>query len=142
MRWVLLDEVVVIQKKVKALTRSHVPQTEFSPEILMIEMMAQTGALLLGAENDFQEDLVFAKIENAAFENHFRSGESVQIEAWSDELRPEGAWMEGRIEKDGVKIAQSRFLLMNMKHLLPTHQEPITFHSNFMDHFQIRDKVK
>ena len=142
MRWLLLEEVVAIEKKVRAETRSRVPDCGVSPELLMMEMMAQTGALLLGAESDFQDDLVFAKIREASFDEGFCAGESLQIEAVSDRLRPEGAWLEGSIQSERGKRARGSFLLMNAGKLMPDRTGPITFHPSFMNHFQIRAKVR
>ena len=142
MRWLLLDEVTVIEKKVRAKTRSRVPQSDVSPELLMMEMMAQTGALLLGAENDFQSDLVFAKIQEAVFDGGFRAGEGLEIEATSENLRPEGAWLEGAIRSAGGRQARGSFLLMNVGKLVAERTQSITFHEAFMNHFQIRDKVR
>lgn len=143
MRWLLLDEIIKIEKKVTARTRSRVPGGPVSPELLMMEMMAQTGALLLGAEKDFEEDVVFAKIERASFENGWRSGDSIEIEAASENLRPEGAWFEGSIRKmHGAVVARGKFLLMNVGHLLPNQTKPVTFHEAFMNHFRVREKVR
>ncbi len=142
MRWLLLDEVLVIERKVRAVTRSHVPSSEFSPEILMMEMMAQTGALLLGAETDYQEDLVFAKIEEASFNPPIKENQVIYIHAQSENLRREGARLEGWVENESGRIAHARFLLMNVGHLIPGKEEPVTFHRAFMDYFRIREKIK
>ncbi len=142
MRWLVLDEVLVIERKVKAAARSHVPSTEFSPETLMIEMMAQTGALLLGAETDYQEDLVFAKIERASFNANFERHQILYIQANAESLRPEGAWLEGCVKNESGEIGRARFLLMNVGHLIPGKEEPITFHHAFMDYFRVREKIK
>ncbi|HXV27847.1 MAG TPA: hypothetical protein VD913_02670 [bacterium] len=142
MRWLVLDEVLAIERKVRASARSHVPSSPFSPEILIIEMMAQTGALLLGAESDFKEDLVFAKIEKAAFATHFEKNQTLFIEAHSEALRTEGAWIEGSVNHEDSEIGRARFLLMNIGHLIPGKEEPVTFHHGFMDHFRIREKIK
>ena len=141
MRWRLLDEIISIEKSRKAVTRSHVLAGEFSPEILLIEMMAQTGALLLGAESNFQKDLIFAKIDTAGFMPPYQAGEPVWIESTSENLRPEGAWLDGVIRNREREIASSRVLLMPMDPLIPGHQEPVTFHQNFMEHYCVRDKV-
>ena len=142
MRWLLLDEVVSVQRGTRATTRSHVPAGWASPELLMVEMMAQTGALLVGAENDYREDLIFAKIEDAQFDRGYRSGESIRIEAESESLRDEGAWLDGRIHNDAGLVARARFLLMNVGRLIPGQTKPITFHEAFMNHFKIREKVR
>ena len=142
MRWLLLDEVVFVERKIAARCRGRVPESVFSAELLMMEMMAQTGALLLGAEKDFSEDLVFAKIAEAEFETGCRPGEPLEIEARSEILRSEGAWFEAGIESSNKKIARSRFLLLSVGHLIPGNAKPITFHDAFMKHFKIREKVR
>lgn len=142
MRWLLLDEVVTIQKKKVARTRSRIPSGWASAELLMMEMMAQTGALLLGAEKNFEDDVIFAKIEQARFDHGWKAGETIEIEATSENLRPEGAWLEASIQNQKRNVAQSRFLLMNVGRLIPNEKTPITFHRAFMEHFKIRDKVR
>lgn len=142
MRWLLLDEVISIKKNVKASTRSRIPQEQVSPEFLMLEMMAQTGALLLGAENNYSEDLIFAKVESAVYEPPYHPGESIFIHVTSENLRPEGAWLEGQIEIGDRVIARSRFLLMNVGRLIPGQKKPITFHDNFMNYFNVHAKVQ
>jgi 3-hydroxymyristoyl/3-hydroxydecanoyl-(acyl carrier protein) dehydratase len=140
-RWVLLDEVVKIERQKQVHARARVPETDVSPEVLMIEMMAQTGALLLGAESDFRQDLVFAKIQNADFPLEFTGGEKIDIRATSDNLRPEGAWITASIESERGTVAQANLMLMTVGHFLPGIEEPITFHQAFMQHYQIREKV-
>ena len=81
MRWLLLDQVQSILKGKKAVTLSKVPQAPYSSEVLFIEMMAQTGGLLVGAESDYQKDLIFAKIEQATITQVPKSGTPIHIEA-------------------------------------------------------------
>ena len=66
MRWLLLEKVHSIRKGEKAVASAKVPRAPYSLEVLFIEMMAQTGGLLVGAESNYQKDLIFAKIESAA----------------------------------------------------------------------------
>jgi len=108
----------------------------------MVEMMAQTGALLLGAESDFQDDLVFTKIGEAIFDHGFQAGEALEIEATSENLKPEGAWFEGSIQGSKGRRARGSFLLMNVGKLVANHIKPVTFHEAFMKHFQIRTKIR
>ncbi|MBI3306539.1 MAG: hypothetical protein HYZ84_01860 [Candidatus Omnitrophica bacterium] len=142
MRWLLLDEVVAIRRGEFAHTRSRIPETSVTVELLLMEMMAQTGALLLGAEKDFQEDLVFAKIEEASFHSGFEPDQKIEIRAVSDNLRPEGAWFHAEVHTGSQKIAGGRFFLINVGRLVPNQTKPITFHENFMNHFQIRRKIQ
>ncbi len=141
MRWLLLDEIVSIQKNEKAVTRSRMPETAVSPEPILMEIMAQTGGLLLGAQKDFRKDIIFAKIETADFFDP-QPGEPLEIEATSENLRPEGSWMEAVIRTSGGRrVARSRFLLMSVGRLDPEVSEPIVFHEAFMNHFRVREKV-
>ncbi len=142
MRWLVLDEVLSIERPKRAVSRSRVPQEVFSAEFLMIEMMAQTGALLVGAEKDFSEDLIFAKIESAVFEPGLTPGEPIEIEAFSDQIGPDGGWLEAEIKNERGRLAKSRLLLMNVGHLVPGKKNSITFHDAFMNHFQIRSKIQ
>lgn len=142
MRWLWLDEVVSVEKGKIARTKSRVPKTEVTPEFLMIEMMAQTGGLLVGAESDFQNDLIFAKIESAEFSGSYEPGDAIEITATSENLRPEGAWIDGQIAKNRETIASGKLLLMNVGNLQPGQSGSLTFHSGFMNHFQVREKIR
>lgn len=142
MRWILLDEVISIQKGKSAQTRSHYPEAEFGSEILMIEMMAQTGGLIVGAETNYRQDLIFAKIETAEFFGRGKIGEALWIEAQGDQLKSEGGWLEGRVKTDRDVIASSRFLLMNVDLLVPESKNPVTFNQTFMNHFRILEKLQ
>jgi len=141
MRWVLLDEVVTIQKGIKAQTRSKIPSCEYSAELLMMEMMAQTGALLVGAESDFQNDLIFAKIDSASFKQPLKKGSLIFIHASSENVRVEGGWMDAWIQNGKEKVAESRFFLMTIGKLISGYEKPITFHDAFMQYFDIRNKI-
>ncbi len=142
MRWLVLDEVVEIKKGKSVRAKSRVPDTEVSPEMLMIEMMAQAGGILLGAENDFQDNVVFAKIEEAKFYPGFLAGDFLEIEAVAETLRTEGSWIRGRIEGVRGKVAEAKLMLASAGELAAGAKESITFHPMFMEHFRIREKVK
>lgn len=142
MRWALLDEVLEIEKGNRAQARARVPRSEYSPQVLMIEMMAQTGALLVGAESQFQQDVVFAKIEEASFEKRTPPGAPVFIEAVCDQIRPEGSWVEGSIRDPNGTVARSRLLLINVGRLVPGAAHSITFHEAFLNHYKILEKVR
>lgn len=141
MRWLLLDKIASIQKGKKAITESRVPAAPYSPEVLLVEMMAQTGGLLVGAESDYKNDVIFAKIENATFEAVPVSGTPITVEASADGLGVEGGWIEGVIRTASGVIAKAKLLLMSVGRLVPEHSKPITFHDNFMNHFKVREKV-
>lgn len=141
MRWLLLDQVQSILKGKKAVTTSKVPQAPYSSEVLFIEMMAQTGGLLVGAESDYQKDLIFAKIEQATITNVPKAGTPIHIEAWSDSLGPDGGWLEGTISSAEGTVAKAKFLLMAVQGLASGQARSITFHDAFMKHFNVREKI-
>ena len=94
--------------------------------------MAQAGAVLLGAESNFEEDIVFTKIQGVKFLNPPEEGKRLDIEVEVDSLRKEGGWFLGRVFQEGVKIAEGRVLLMNVGRLRPDGMGPITFPSELV----------
>src|SRR3989338_11009406 len=112
MRWLLLEKVHSIRKGEKAVAFAKVPRAPYSSEVLFIEMMAQTGGLLVGAENDYKKDLIFAKIENATITSLPGPGTPLQIETWSEGLGTEGGWLEATITCAEGPVARAKFLLM------------------------------
>jgi len=141
MRWLLLDSVHSVEKGKKAKTISKVPKAPYSPEVLFIEMMAQTGGLLVGAESDYKNDIVFAKIEHASFRAVPEAGTPLEIEAVAEGMSPEGGWLEGVISSAGGVIAKAKILLMSVEKLVPGQPKSITFHDAFMNYFKVRDKI-
>ena len=141
MRWLLLEKVHSIHKGKKAVASAKVPKAPYSSEVLFIEMMAQTGGLLVGAESDYKKDLIFAKIENATITSVPVAGTPLQIEAWSESLGAEGGWLEATITCAGGPVAQAKLLLMAVSGLSPEQTKSITFHDAFMNHFSVREKI-
>ena len=141
MRWLLLEQVHSIHKGKKAIASSKVPKAPYSREVLFIEMMAQTGGLLVGAESDYQKDLIFAKIESATITHVPKPGVSLQIEAWSESLGADGGWLEATITCAEGPVARAKLLLMAVSGLSPAQTKSITFHESFMNHFNVRKKI-
>lgn len=141
MRWLVLDEVLQIEKGKRAITRSNVPSQPYSAELLMLEMMAQTGGLLLGAESDFSQDVIFAKIEKAEIAYLPPKGSPLLIECSSDGLRAEGAWMQAEIRHHDQVVSNARFMLVAVDRIIENRSESTTFHEVFMKHFDVRKKV-
>lgn len=97
------------------------------PRVYLIEMMAQAGAILLGAESGFTEDVVFTKIEAVEFFTLPVAGENLEILVEADALRREAGWFRGEIFQKGEKVAQGRVLLMNVGRLRKEGEGPVTF---------------
>ena len=125
MSWIWLDGIESFEKGGRV-SAWKMWQADF-PRAYLVEMIAQAGALLLGAETDFQKDIVFTKIEDTEFTGEPLAGKRLAIGAEAENLREEGGWFRGRIFQDGQKILEGRVLLMNVGRLRPDGQGPVTF---------------
>lgn len=139
MSWIWLDEVRSFERArhVQAVKRWQ----SFFPKVYLVEMMAQAGAILLGAESDFQNDVLFSKIEKMEFLETPEPDEEIEIHVKVDALRPEAGWFHGEIEQNRKKIARGRVLLVNVGRLLPGRREPITFPSFLLEKIRNAEKV-
>ena len=63
----------------------------------MLEGLAQTGGILVGEANQFQEKVVLAKVPYARFHRDVLAGEQIVYEVELLHLRPEGAAVQGRV---------------------------------------------
>ena len=99
----------------------------YFPRPYLIEMIAQAGAVLLGAESNFEDDIVFTKIEGVEFLGEPEPGKRLEIEVEPENLRREGGWFLGQIFQGEKKILQGRVLLMNVGRLRPDGIGPVTF---------------
>lgn len=125
MSWVWLDGIEAFEKA-KSVKAWKQWEASF-PSAYLIEMIAQAGAILLGAESDFKNDIVFTKIEDAEFSGCPRTGKRLEVEAQPESLRQEGGWFRGRIFQEGNKLLEGRVLLMNVGRLRPDGKGPVTF---------------
>ena len=142
MRWIFFDEILEIKKGAHVRALGRLPETDISPEVLLIEMMAQAGGILLGAENDFKEDVVFAKIEATQFPAKIYPHEVVEVFVKPETLRAEGSWVEGTVKNSRAVFATGKIMLMNAGALVSGKKTSTTFHERFMQHFKIRAKVQ
>ncbi len=119
MRWLWIDRFLEFVPKTSAravknlslaedLFRDHLPGYPIMPASLMLEGLAQTGGILVGEANDFQEKVVLAKIVSAKFSREAVAGEVLIYDVVLLHLRPEGASVEGKIYglKAGTPIPQ------------------------------------
>src|SRR5213079_1058861 len=108
MRWIWIDRFLEFQsgksaRAVKNLSLAedhfadHFPGYPVMPAALILEGLAQTGGILVGEANQFQEKVVLAKIPRASFTREVLAGEQVIYEVEMLHLRPEGASVAGRV---------------------------------------------
>jgi 3-hydroxyacyl-[acyl-carrier-protein] dehydratase len=108
MRWIWIDRFLDFQsgksaRAVKNLSLAedhfadHFPGYPVMPAPLILEGLAQTGGILVGEANRFQEKVVLAKIPRASFHREVLAGERLVYEVELLHLRPEGASVVGRV---------------------------------------------
>ena len=138
MAWVWLDGIddFVRAKSVKAWKKWN----PSFPGSYLVEFIAQAGAILLGAESHFEEDVIFTKIEGVQFLGRPEADKRLDIEVETENLRREGGWFSGRIFQEGHKIMEGRVLLMNIGRLRPDGQGPITFPEQLIEGLSLEKK--
>ena len=67
------------------------------PAPLILEGLAQTGGILVGEANNFQEKVVLAKVPYARFHRDVLAGETLLYDVELLTLRPEGASVVGKV---------------------------------------------
>jgi 3-hydroxyacyl-[acyl-carrier-protein] dehydratase len=74
----------------------HFPGYPVMPATLILEGLAQTGGILVGEANNYQEKVVLAKIVSARFHGEALAGQQLIYDAELLHLRPEGASVLGK----------------------------------------------
>ncbi|HTU19075.1 MAG TPA: 3-hydroxyacyl-ACP dehydratase FabZ family protein [Gemmataceae bacterium] len=125
MRWIWIDRFVDFQsgksaRAVKNLSlaedhfRDHFPGYPVMPAALILEGLAQTGGILVGEVNNFQEKVVLAKVPRAVFHREMFAGEQLVYEAEIQHLRPEGASVLGRVLVGGQVTVEAEIFFAHL----------------------------
>jgi len=135
MRWIWIDKFVEFESGRRAVAvknvslaeehlHDHFPGFPVMPECLMIEAMAQTAGILVGQASDFQEKVVLAKINRAAFFDYVTPGDSLRIEAKIETISPEAAGTSGKITRGDQTIAEIDLMFSHIDHNLAGKKFP------------------
>jgi 3-hydroxyacyl-[acyl-carrier-protein] dehydratase len=125
MRWIWIDRFVEFRRgksarAVKNLSLAedhfadHFPGYPVMPGSLILEGLAQTGGILVGEVNDYQEKVVLAKIPYARFQREVLAGEQLTYEAEILHLRPEGAAVQGRARVGEEVIVETEIFFAHL----------------------------
>ncbi len=125
MRWIWIDRFLEFHsgKSARALKNlslaedyfaDHFPGYPVMPGSLMLEGLAQTGGILVGEANDFQEKVVLAKVPYARFHKDVLAGEQLIYEAEILHLRPEGAAVQGRVTANGALVVEAEIFFAHL----------------------------
>src|SRR5947199_2332946 len=117
MRWIWIDRFLDFERgrsarAVKNLSLAedyfaqHFPGYPVMPAALVLEGLAQTGGILVGEANNFQEKVILAKVPRAVFHRELLAGERLVYEAEVLHMRPEGAAVAGRVLVGGELTAE------------------------------------
>ncbi|MGN6367522.1 MAG: beta-hydroxyacyl-ACP dehydratase [Phycisphaerae bacterium] len=158
MRWIWIDkfekfEVNVAATAVKNVSlaeehlHDHVPGFPVMPASLMIEGMAQTAGILVGAARNFQEKVILAKINKATFSRLVRPGEQIVYAAKIVNVNETGASIEGTITARTTVNAQPAELPVGTIDMMFSHIDNnmsgmkfpefnFVFNSQFMELFE------
>jgi len=150
--WRILSAVDQIIPGQYAKARAQNWMSDYAPEFLMLEMMAQTGGLVIGSQHDFAGNVVFAKVESAEFgtisksaglESNLALLEMVPlvIEAFAREgVGEQGSWIEAHVLAGETKVASAKLFLIDAGDLDGSNIS-VTFHPEFLEYYQVRNKI-
>lgn len=97
--FLLIDEVTALEPGVKCIARTHITEDEFwfpghfpnfpvTPGVLIIEMLAQTGAVCIGSLPEYKGKIaLFAKIDKARFRRQVLPGDTIELEVTMTRMR-------------------------------------------------------
>jgi 3-hydroxyacyl-[acyl-carrier-protein] dehydratase len=125
MRWIWIDRFTSFESRksataVKCLSHAedhfadHFPGYPVMPAPLILEGLAQTGGILVGEANGFQEKVILAKIPNAKFHREAMPGEMLTYTTDVLDLRPEGAVVRGRVTSGDDLIAEAEIFFAHL----------------------------
>ncbi len=138
--WRILSAVDQVIPGQYAKTRAQNWASDYAPEFLMLEMMAQTGGLVIGSQHDFAGNVVFAKVESAEFQSAETIGE-LTVEAFAREgVGEQGSWIEAHVFAGETKVAAAKLFLIDAGDLDGSNIS-VTFHPEFLEYYQVRNKI-
>ena len=106
MRWFWIDQFLEFESGRRAVAiknislaedylHDHYPGWPVIPGSLVVEGLAQTGGLLVGQYNNFNERVVLAKLRIARFHLVARPGDTLVYTTTIEDIRADGAFVKG-----------------------------------------------
>lgn len=152
MRWIWIDRFIEFEsgshaKAVKNLTlaeehlRDHFPGFAVMPGSLMLEGMAQTGGILLGEVNNFEQIVILAKVPKLTFHSWACPGDTLMYTAKLVDAREEGGSVECTAHVGDRLVAESEIVFVHLDQSDPEYaaidQKEFVFSSNLLRVFDV-----
>lgn len=148
MRWYWVDKFIefnsgVSAKAVKNVSlaeehlHDHFPGFPVMPGSLMIEGMAQTGGILLGEKNDFEYNVILAKVPKVEFHSWACPGDQLIYTATLEDAREEGGSVKVTATVGDRLVAEAEIVFVHLSsddpQLSRIDQKNFVFRMNLMD---------
>lgn len=115
----------------------HFPGFPVMPASLMIEGMAQTGGILLGEANDFEHNVILAKVPNVEFHSWACPGDQLIYSAKLEEARDEGGTVTVTATVGDRLVANAEIMFVHLSsddpQLSRIDQKNFVFRMNLLD---------
>lgn len=148
MRWYWVDKFIEFKsgesaKAVKNVSlaeehlHDHFPGFPVMPASLMIEGMAQTGGILLGEKNDFQYNVILAKVPKVEFHSWACPGDQLIYSATLEDAREEGGSVKVVATVEDRLVAEAEIVFVHLSsddpQLSRIDQKNFVFKMNLLD---------
>ncbi len=148
MRWYWVDKFIEFNsgqsaKAVKNVSlaeehlHDHFPGFPVMPASLMIEGMAQTGGILLGEKNDFEYNVILAKVPKVEFHSWACPGDQLIYSATLEDARDEGGSVSVTAMVGDRLVAEAEIVFVHLSsddpQLSRIDQKNFVFKMNLMD---------
>jgi 3-hydroxyacyl-[acyl-carrier-protein] dehydratase len=125
MRWFWIDRFIEFESgshatAVKNVTlaedhlHDHFPGFPVMPGSLMIEGMAQTGGILLGEKNNFDQIVILAKVPKVTFHSWACPGDTLTYKAKLVDVRDEGGTVECTASVGERLVAEAEIMFAHL----------------------------
>jgi 3-hydroxyacyl-[acyl-carrier-protein] dehydratase len=117
----------------------HFPGFPVMPAPLILEGLAQTGGILVGHANNFEKNVVLAKMNNAKFHRDALAGEQLTYTANLVDLNDTGARVAATVHSGGELVAEAEIMF---GHVSPAQLPPGLPDSKFVFSGELSNLLK